>query len=300
MLGFTYWLLKPSAEDETRKYLVYFDESVLGLNIDAAVKYRGIKVGSVSRMRINPKNSEQVEILITILKTTPIKSSTVATLTSQGITGLSYINLNLGDNNAPSLEVVGEEKYPVIKTTPSLLQRFETSLDDVSSKLSKTLTRTEELLNDENQEQLTLLLKRSAGFMDKMERLFDDESIKHFHASAKNLESITFKVDNLIPKIDTFVENSVVWEEKISASLSSIMISYLGVKSSMEEFKRAITSGEFNLKEITADIVPTMNNTLLESQNLMIRVEGFLNNYERSPSDILFKEEQIKKGPGEK
>lgn len=55
MMGFGYWLLKPSIEDETAKYLIYFDESVLGLNLDAPVKYRGISVGKVSRLRINPK-----------------------------------------------------------------------------------------------------------------------------------------------------------------------------------------------------------------------------------------------------
>ena len=103
MLGFTYWLLKPSEEVKVKNYYILFDESVLGLNIDSAVKYRGINVGKVVNLEINPDNSEQVQVLISILKSTPIKSSTVAKLTSQGITGLSYINLSLGDKNAPLL-----------------------------------------------------------------------------------------------------------------------------------------------------------------------------------------------------
>jgi phospholipid/cholesterol/gamma-HCH transport system substrate-binding protein len=68
----------------------------------------------------------------------------------------------------------------------------------------------------------------------------------------------------------------------------------------MDRFKLAVDSGDFNLKEISTDIVPTMNNTLIELQHLMIRIEGALNQYERSPGDILFKQEEIKKGPGEK
>ncbi|MCD6173347.1 MAG: MCE family protein, partial [Sulfurimonas sp.] len=89
MFAFTYWLVKPTAEQEVRKYNIHFDESVHGLNMDAAVKYRGISVGKVTKLKINPKNTEQVEVLITILKTTPIKEDTVAQLTAQGITGLS-------------------------------------------------------------------------------------------------------------------------------------------------------------------------------------------------------------------
>lgn len=300
MLAFTYWLLKPSAEAETTKYLIHFDESVLGLNIDAPVKYRGINVGKVSQLKINPKNSEQVEVLVTILQSTPIKSSTVAKLTAQGITGLSYINLSLGDNNAPSLKASKGEKYPIIKTVPSFFENFEQTLGTVSTKLSKTLTKTEELLNDENQVQITLLLKRSAGFMDRMERLLNDETITNFHVSMENLASASKKLDELVPKVDIFVNKSIVWEDEIAKTFNSIMNSYLGIRASADEVKKAVVSGEFNIKEIAGDVIPTMNNTLIEMQHLIIQIEGALNQHERSPGDILFKQEQIKKGPGEK
>lgn len=300
MLGFSYWLLKPTVETKTTKYNIYFDESVLGLNIDAPVKYRGISVGKVSHLRISPNNTERVEVQVTILTSTPIKESTVARLTAQGITGLSYINLSLGENNAPELVCKGDEEYPVIQTVPSFFENFEQSLGSVSSKLSKTLIRTEELLNDDNQQQINLLLVRSASFMDKLDKLLNDEMINSLQKSAKNLESFSSKADRMMPKIDVFVEKSIEWEDSIKSSFDSIMNSYLGIRDSMDEIKRAVSSGEFNVKEIAADIVPTMNNTLLDMQDLMIKIQKTLNQYDRSPSDILFKQEDIKKAPGEK
>ena len=299
ILAFSYWLLKPTVETETTRYNIYFDESVLGLNVDAPVKYRGINVGKVSHLRISPNNSERVEVRITILKSTPIKESTVARLTAQGITGLSYINLSMGDNGAPALICKDDEEYPVIKTVPSFFEDFEKSLDSVSSKLAKTLTRTEQLLNDDNQKQVNLLLTRSANFMDKLDKLLDDKMINSLQVSAKNLESFSNKADNIMPKIDGFVEKSIEWEESIKYSFNSIMNSYLGIRSSMDEIKRAVSSGEFNVKDIAADIVPTMNNTLLDMQDLMIKLQETLNGYDRSPSDILFRQEEIKKAPGE-
>lgn len=300
ILSFSYWLLKPSADDETAKYLIYFDESVLGLNLDAPVKYRGINVGKVSRLRINPKNSEQVETLITILKSTPIKSSTVAKLTSQGITGLSYINLNLGDNGAPALKANKDEEYPVIKSEASFLERFGQSFDVVSDKLSNTLSSTQKLLNDDNQKQFALILSKTAILMDKMQRVLNEDTIVNIQKSAKNLESSSAKLDKMMPNIDSFVGASILWENNISNKFDSIMNSYLGIRSSADEVKRAIAGGEFNLKEIAGDMVPTINTTLLEMQQLMIKLEGVINQYDRSPSDIIFKQEQIKKGPGEK
>ncbi len=299
MLAFTYWLLKPAQEIKLKNYHIMFDESVLGLNIDSAVKYRGISVGKVISLEINPKNTEQVQVLISILKSTPIKSSTVAKLTSQGITGLSYINLSLGDNNAPSLKAKSGEEYPIIKTIPSFFENFEQSLGSVSTKLSKTLVRTEELLNDENQAEITHILKKTASLMDKMDRLLDDKTISNLQQAAININTSTKKVDAMLPNINGFIEKSVIWEDKISSSFESIMVSYLGIRGSMDEIKRAISSGEFNVKDIAADVIPTLNNTLLEMQHLMIGVENIMTQYERSPGDILFKQEEVKKGPGE-
>ena len=62
----------------------------------------------------------------------------------------------------------------------------------------------------------------------------------------------------------------------------------------------SLENGEFNLKAIAGDSVPTINSTLLEMQQLMIKIQDAVNHYERSPQDILFQYEEIKKGPGEK
>ncbi len=299
MLGFTYWLMQPASEQEVKKYNIHFDESVLGLNIDAPVKYRGISVGKVTSLKINPKNMEQVEVLVTILKTTPIKEDTVAKLTAQGITGLSYINLSMGSRDKKDLGTKGDEKYPVIQTVPSFFENFEQSLGTVSSKLSTTLTQTEKLLNDDNQRQISLVLTRTASILEKIDRTLNEETINDMQASVKNLNSLTKKVDDLTPDIEKFIEKSVSWENNIAESFGSIMNSYVGIRSSMDEIKRAISSGEFNIKDIAGDVVPTMNNTLIDMQELMIRLDSMMETYERSPGDILFKQEESKKGPGE-
>lgn len=300
MLGFTYWMLKPTVDSKMKNYTIYFDESVLGLNIDAPVKYRGIAVGKVSGLQINSKNAEQVDVTVEILKSTPIKASTVAQLTAQGITGLTYINLTMIKHSTLLLTKKSNEKYPVIKTVPSFFENFENSFGSVSSKLSSTLGKTEKLLGQENQEQMSLLLKRTANIMQKLEVALDDKTVNHLQSSVKNIDSFTSKLDNMMPNIDTFIGKSVNWENNISTSFSSIMNSYLGIRSSMDEIKRAISSGEFNVKDITADVVPTINSTFLEMNELMIKFDDVLNEYGKSPSDIFYKTQEVKKAPGEK
>ena len=299
LMGFAYIMLKPSDEMQTKEYLIYFDESVLGLNIDAPVKYRGITVGKVTKLRISPNNSERVEVFIKILKTTPIKEDTVAKLTAQGITGLSYINLSLGTNLAPMLKKKEGEEYPVIKSIPSFFENFEKSLGTVSSRLSTTLEKTSELLNEKNQQQFAILLKQTTDAISRINKIFDDTTISHIHSTAKQIDKFTYDLERLTPQINAFLTASQNWESNTSSSLASIMQSYLGITSSMDEFKRAISDGEFNIKDITKDTIPTLNSTLIELQSTMLRLQETLDKYERSPSVLLFEKEQIKKAPGE-
>jgi len=296
---FSYWLLQPSDKKITKNYHVYFDESVLGLNLEAPVKYRGIDVGKVSEISISPKNSEQVQVTLSILSNTPIKTSTRAKLTSQGITGLSYINLSMGKKGTDLLKKQDGEEYPVIKSTPSFLEKIESSFGNVSTNLSKTLDGTQKLLNDENQKQIEIILNRSAKFIDKLERLFNEQTIEHIQRSVKNIDQASDKINKMMPKIEYFIDNSVEWEDKLAKNFQEIMNSYAGIRESMDVFKGSIEKGDYNIKEITSDVLPTLNNSLVELQHMIIRLDSLIEQYEKSPADILYKTQEINKGPGE-
>lgn len=45
------------------KYVTYFDESVQGLQVDSAVKYRGVEIGSVEKIRVAP-DDRLIEVVI--------------------------------------------------------------------------------------------------------------------------------------------------------------------------------------------------------------------------------------------
>ena len=295
MFGFAYWMLKPSSDEETQKYLIYFDESVFGLNLDAPVKYRGITVGKVIRLRINPKNTEQVEVTVDILKSTPIKENIVAKLTAQGITGLTYINLTQGAKDAPSLRAKPGEKYPVIKTVPSFFEHFERSLGDVSAQLSATLYKTQKLLNDENQKQVSLLLERTAHVMDKLDKILDEKSVEHLHNTMRNLDKITAKVDTTIPHIDAFIDKSSAWEDNINSSFESIKGTYLNMNKTMSNMAVSFSKAQHGFDTMSRNV----NNTMLESQNVMIDLQNTLQDFEHNPSNVLYKKTELKSAPGE-
>src|SRR5689334_13518250 len=58
-----FWLGASRYFRQGTKYATFFDESVQGLQVDSAVKYRGVEVGSVEKIRVAPDN-RLIEVVI--------------------------------------------------------------------------------------------------------------------------------------------------------------------------------------------------------------------------------------------
>ena len=105
LLILVFWLGKYGFEKKKfDEYSIYFKESVAGLNIGSSIKYKGFDVGTVSEIKFNPNNSEEIQVDVSIKKDTPIKEDNYAVLGNLGITGLKYIELKGGSNNSKLLD----------------------------------------------------------------------------------------------------------------------------------------------------------------------------------------------------
>src|SRR5436190_4171839 len=63
-------------------------EAVSGLQPQAVVRYRGIAVGKVTSIDFDPKVKGNVRVRITVDEKVPLTTSSFATLSYQGVTGL--------------------------------------------------------------------------------------------------------------------------------------------------------------------------------------------------------------------
>jgi phospholipid/cholesterol/gamma-HCH transport system substrate-binding protein len=114
------WLGKTGYGKAYDRYYAFMRESVSGLSVDAPVKYRGVEVGRVEQIALNPANSEEVRLTLDILHGTPIKRDTVAVLDTQVLTGLAIVNLRGGSRDSPLLAPEAGKPPPAIPAGPSL------------------------------------------------------------------------------------------------------------------------------------------------------------------------------------
>ncbi|OGT38833.1 MAG: hypothetical protein A3F12_04815 [Gammaproteobacteria bacterium RIFCSPHIGHO2_12_FULL_38_14] len=152
------WLSSGFSFEGYSTYAVYMKESVTGLSIDSPVEYNGVNIGSVSDIQLDKKNPQSVLLLLSIKESTPITVDTVATLNTKGITGIAYVALKDTGSDLRKLEAQAGEKYPVIKTAPSLFMRLDTALGELSSNFSKISTAINSLLDEQNQKSIREIL----------------------------------------------------------------------------------------------------------------------------------------------
>jgi phospholipid/cholesterol/gamma-HCH transport system substrate-binding protein len=116
-------------------YRIHFPDSVSGLAVGDPVKYRGVDVGTVKTMIIDPDNSRLVRVDVRLRKETPVKTDTRASLALKGITGVVFIELNGGDPAAQTLlAATPPDKIPEI---PSEKTGLKAMLDELPKLVTK-------------------------------------------------------------------------------------------------------------------------------------------------------------------
>ncbi len=148
---FVYWYSDTRDHRDYNRFEIYFTGSVSGLDRGAAVRYLGVGVGRVQNMRIDPRDSSRVEVVVDIDSTTPISQHTVAELQLQGVTGLLYIDLlDDRENKLAAPAPVESLKYPVIRSAPSRFDVFLSSLPDLVAGANEVVVRANRLFDDTN------------------------------------------------------------------------------------------------------------------------------------------------------
>lgn len=182
------WLSSGFYSDEKFSiYEVNMQESVSGLSQDAAVEYNGVNVGQVTSIKLDRKNPRVVEVLLKIKSDTPVTLGTKAKLDIRSLSGQAYILLEDKGTNMTPLKALPGQEYPVIRTTPSLFVRLDTTLTQLSTSFSQLTTSVRSLLDDENLHSFKLLLDSSQSAA----QLLQTQTIPAFNQALINLDNIT-------------------------------------------------------------------------------------------------------------
>jgi len=145
------WLTRDTGEH--RLFEISSREGVTGLQEQASVRYKGVTVGRVQSIALDPDAPGNVRVRIAVDSSAPITQSTYATLGFQGVTGLAFIQLDDTGQSQVSL-VSTDDKLARIPMRPSLMSRLSDQGAGLLSQLDEASQKVNLLLAAPNQKKL--------------------------------------------------------------------------------------------------------------------------------------------------
>jgi len=273
LIAFVFWLGKYGGKQQYDYYHVYMSESVAGLSTDASVKYRGVEVGAVEYIGLNPENSEEVELLLKIKHKTPVKVDTTATIKSFGITGLSFIELKGSSKDAPMLIKKSGDKIHVIPASPSAFAQIDESLSHLAAK--------------------------SALALNKFDLLLSEKNLQNFKDILFETKMLTKDAREQLQGFQCLVDNGVAMEKRITTAFEEVETASVSVKKMADSLENNYAAIGRNISRDVRQSLESFNQLLYELNILAGDMQRTIRAIEASPSDLLFKHTRPRPGPGE-
>lgn len=209
MVIFGLWMAKFGEDGETIAYDVIFREAVNGLAEGSRVEYNGIRVGSVSDLRIDLINPNQIIARINISSDTPVTSDTQARLAMTNITGASHIQLSTDSFDGPPLVARGDAKVPVIIAEPSPIAQLRTHWEDSIGGLNLLVDNANQMLSAKNTESITAILlnlESASNFFVTQQHEFA-EAIQGISSTGESADKAFASLDALINDVGVVFGN---------------------------------------------------------------------------------------------
>jgi phospholipid/cholesterol/gamma-HCH transport system substrate-binding protein len=202
------FFIAPKLRDTGETYVVDFrNTSVQGLIMGSLVKYRGVEVGRVVRIQVNPTDLDSILVEVKIRTEVTVKTDMTASMVYVGLTGQKYIEISGGTLSAPNLAAHG-----VIPTARGLGERA----DDIVNNVETTAKRITELLSPEN--------------------------IAKIDAFLSNVEKSSATVSGVLESRRTSLENTLVSVEKATTDFAQATKSLVPMTEDLNRLIKAVES----------------------------------------------------------
>lgn len=155
LLALASWLTRDTGKRDI--YEISTREAVTGLQPQAPVRYRGVDVGKVESIGFDTKAPGNVLLRLEVDSAAPITGETFATLGFQGVTGLSFVQLDDSGKPSPRL-VANDEAPPRIPLRPGLLAKLQDKGEKILDQVEEVSVKLNQVLSDPNQQRLAVAL----------------------------------------------------------------------------------------------------------------------------------------------
>jgi phospholipid/cholesterol/gamma-HCH transport system substrate-binding protein len=278
-----------------------------GVQPGAPVRYGGLLVGKVQRVRVDPGNSTRIEIDLTVSRDAPFKTDSVAKISTLGPLTDNYIEVTTGSEHAalapPGSELLSAEAFGL----PQLGDAAQTMVPEVQKALQKlnqnldglqvTLTRANDLLNDHNRANIGNSLNnlehlvaevrpKVADSLDSLNGLLGDARPK-VSASLTNVQNLTAKLAPLLDDLKATTARANDTLKHVDSTLmenqADVRTSVTGLRDTVAKSTTLLNGLNQTLDQNATNIDELLDNLRMTTENLRTLTETL----KQSPASLI-------------
>ena len=204
-----HWLAKtPIARTA---YRVITTGAVSGLNPEAQVRYRGMGVGRVASIVLDPKDPRRILVNVEVDSNIPVTKGTYAQLGMEGITGIAYMHLQ-DDYKDMQPKQPGADGVVELPLKPAFFDTISDSAEGAVRDARELMASLNALLTPENRKKIDAMLgslaqasARLPGTLERADAMLSDDNrrnvagmLQNANESAKSLPELTREMRQLV------------------------------------------------------------------------------------------------------
>lgn len=283
-VGLALWWFSDSGE-ATHTYWLETRGNVTGLNLQAQVRYRGIRAGKVLSIQPDPADPAVLLVEVSLGRQYRLTDKTTAKLNQQGITGLAYVMLE--DGVGPPGKPLDPEASPPprIAIQPGLMDTLTQQAEGVAKQVHELTTRLNRLLDERNVKNAGKALENLALASEEMPRMM---AAMRSVLSAENLKRLNTLLAHL--------EKTAGEAAPLTAEVRVLVKSMNGLAGRFEHLAdSAGTLGE----RLNSETLPRAEALMSDVGAATRRLDRLLDTLNETPQSVLFGTSPARPGPGE-
>ena len=289
------WLMRDSTQRDL--YEMSTGETISGLQPQAVVRFRGVPVGKVELIGFDAKVKGNVLIRISIDRGAPVTKSVFATVASQGVTGLGFIQLDDTGGSSERL-TPNDDDPPRIPLKPGGLDKLLTQGELIFNQVEQASKRLNQLLSDDNQQRMTAALDnvgQAASSVSQLSTSLHSILNAQLGPGQVNIPAFVKNADAAVTSLRATSEQASTTVREIGKTAERLNAKG-GPLDKLAEGGAALAAG---VETFSAATLPKLGEVADETARTMRQLRRTVNSVDDNPQALIFGNGAPVPGPGE-
>lgn len=268
-------------------YEIVTKSAVSGLNLQAAVRYKGIKVGNVTDIDFDDKNPGQLILRLEVIPDTPVTSATFATLAYQGVTGIAFVQLDEDKTTGASVPLAQDGTTQRIPLRPGVMQNLEERGLAILTQTEELTRRINSLLDPKNRQTMISVVDNI------------NKAAEAWQALPNKLNPSLDKLPGLIDQTQNTLNTVSVLSKDASRFTNNLNLLSTQLQSADGPIARFNLALDQLSNGVTMETLPRIQSLTGEARSSLRSLNRTTENLNDRPQSILFGNPPAAPGPGE-